>query len=171
MWNTGILAFNPIVDHRLGTAPAGGAVPAKSHIPETYTVAPLRKKNVTASDLKTAVKFAVVGVWNTALGLAIIYFSKTYSGLGDVAANGVAYIICVPLSFLLNRRWTFQHNGAIQRAFTIFFVIVACSYAANAMILVFGIEVLRIPPYAAHFLGMVAYTLLTYFASKYYAFR
>ena len=51
-------------------------------------------------------RFGVVGIVNTAVGLAIIY-GALFAGLGDFAANALGYGCGLVLSFVLHRGWTF----------------------------------------------------------------
>ncbi len=51
-------------------------------------------------------RFSVVGVINTAVGLAVIY-GALFAGLGDFASNALGYGAGLIVSFALNRGWTF----------------------------------------------------------------
>jgi putative flippase GtrA len=51
-------------------------------------------------------RFSVVGVVNTAVGLAVIY-GALFAGLGDFASNALGYGVGLVVSFVLHRGWTF----------------------------------------------------------------
>jgi putative flippase GtrA len=51
-------------------------------------------------------RFSVVGVINTAVGLAVIY-GALFAGLGDFASNALGYGVGLVVSFVLHRGWTF----------------------------------------------------------------
>jgi len=61
-------------------------------------------------------KFVVVGVANTLIGLLAIYLCKWLLGFGDAVANISGYMIGLAVSFGLNRGWTFRHSGAVLPA-------------------------------------------------------
>jgi putative flippase GtrA len=61
------------------------------------------------------VKFAVVGVANTVVGLAAIYLCKWLLGFNDALANITGYTVGLIISFLLNRGWTFGHSARCFR--------------------------------------------------------
>ena len=52
------------------------------------------------------VRFGIVGLANTTIGLAVIY-TALYAGLGDFASNALGYGCGLILSFFLHRGWTF----------------------------------------------------------------
>lgn len=51
-------------------------------------------------------RFGVVGIVNTAIGLAVIY-GALFAGLGDFASNALGYGCGLVVSFVLHRGWTF----------------------------------------------------------------
>jgi len=116
------------------------------------------------------VRFAIVGVANTLVGLALIYLGKL-AGLNDVWANLVGYGICICVSFTLNRRWTFQHDGAARAAFYRYLIVVLCAYLANLGTVLFAIDIISANRYLAQALGVPVYTLVNYFGSKFFAFK
>lgn len=69
------------------------------------------------------IRFASVGVFNTALDFALLFFFVYQAGLGPVLANVASTGICLIVSFVLNRRWTFQSNGGGLRQFSLFLIV------------------------------------------------
>ncbi|MBM3486055.1 MAG: GtrA family protein [Alphaproteobacteria bacterium] len=53
------------------------------------------------------VRFAIVGVINTAIDFAIFSALHFGVGFGIVAANVLAFLVAVTNSFIMNRAWTF----------------------------------------------------------------
>jgi putative flippase GtrA len=51
-------------------------------------------------------RFSVVGVANTAIGMAVLY-GALFAGLGDYVSNALGYGVGLIVSFLLHRGWTF----------------------------------------------------------------
>src|SRR5207244_4508227 len=74
------------------------------------------------------IKFVVVGVGNTLLGLTIIYALKGLAGASDVAANVVGYLVGASVSFSLNKTWTFGHRGRVGPALWRFLLVLAAAY-------------------------------------------
>jgi putative flippase GtrA len=115
-------------------------------------------------------RFVIVGLANTAAGLAVIYGAK-WLGLGDAPANAVGYAAGLCLSFALNKSWTFRYAGPTLPALARFLVVIACAYALNLVTVLQAIGPFGVNAYLAQALGIVPYTLFTYFASRWYAFR
>ena len=118
----------------------------------------------------TFVKFLVVGVANTAVGLSVIFLVKWLGGFGDVVANVAGYAVGLAVSFLLNRQWTFGFTGHALHALLRFLLVFAVAYAGNLLTVLFLIRGLGINSYLAQTLGIVPYTLLFYAGSRWYAF-
>jgi putative flippase GtrA len=51
-------------------------------------------------------RFSIVGVINTAIGLAVLY-GALFAGLGDFTSNALGYGVGLVVSFVLHRGWTF----------------------------------------------------------------
>jgi len=115
--------------------------------------------------------FLAVGIFNTFVGLGFIYLFKWLFSMGDVAANAVGYAIGLSVSFLLNRTWTFRHQGRVTTAFARFLLVIAVAYLSNLAIVLTAIEVFAINDYVSQALGIPPYTLLVYFGAKFFAFR
>jgi putative flippase GtrA len=118
----------------------------------------------------TALKFVVVGVANTAIGLVVIYLFKFAGKMGDTAANAGGYCLGLTTSFFLNRNWTFGHSGAWLPAFARFILVFAIAYVANLGTVLVLITQFAINGYAAQALGIFPYTALFYLGSRYIAF-
>lgn len=114
-------------------------------------------------------KFAAVGVLNTLLTLATIFSLKSFLGVPDVAANFIGYLVGLACSFILNKRWTFRHDGRQMAALFRFVVVFAASYLLNLAVVVGVIEAGG-NDYWAHVAGMPFYTISFYFGCRYFAF-
>ncbi len=112
------------------------------------------------------VKFGLVGLINTVIGLAII-MAALAAGLGDYAANALGYGAGLMLSYAINRRWTFAaQTAANPREFAAFAACFALAYGANLAV----ITAMRASGQGGHALvhasGMVVYTLLFFALSR-----
>lgn len=95
--------------------------------------------------MASLLRFLVVGIINTAVGLGII-FAGLHLGLSDYSANAAGYGVGMVVSYLLQRRWAFAvrrvpHLGEGLR----FCFSAAIAYTINLMVIfiaktVFGLE-------------------------------
>jgi putative flippase GtrA len=118
----------------------------------------------------TLVRFLLVGVSNTLIGMGVIYFCWRVLGWPDLPANITGYAIGIVWSYTLNRLWTFQHRGAVVRSLPRFLLVCAIAYAANLAVL-FAMRSLMGPEsFLPHVVGMGVYTVTGYLGSRYFAF-
>jgi putative flippase GtrA len=130
----------------------------------------LRSGEEVIQRLLRPLRFGIVGIFNTMVGLGIIFAAKALGGLGDLSANAVGYAVGIAASFVLNRNWTFRHKGNPGEAFWRFLVVVGIAYALN-LAAVFGLrDFVGLNAYLAQTVGVVPYTLFFYWASARYAF-
>jgi putative flippase GtrA len=116
------------------------------------------------------VRFLLVGVLNTAVGLGATYASKYFFSIRDVPANGIGYLVGLTNSFFWNRRWTFSHSGDTVWTAARFVLVFAVAYSANLMLMLSLISRLRLNSYAAQALATIPYTVLFYLGSRYFVF-
>ena len=115
-------------------------------------------------------RFGVVGLLNTVLGLAIIFAAKAFLGLGDLAANLVGYGLGLLCSFFLNRSWTFRHEGRMFATFWRFGIAFAVAYVLN-LVTVFALrDAMSLNSYLAQSGGVIPYTISFYLMSAYFVF-
>ena len=117
------------------------------------------------------IRFILVGIANTLVGLFVIFSLKAALGLGDVFSNVLGYLIGLINSFVLNRAFTFKFKGATSKALTRFGAVALVGYALNLLVVMGSITLLKVNSYVGQALGVLPYTLFTYFGFKYYAFR
>jgi putative flippase GtrA len=119
---------------------------------------------------RTGVRFAVVGVLNTLAGLLVIYTLKYVFATPDVAANLVGYAVGLTTSYTLNRRWTFAFRGPHRDAIGRFIVVTLVAYGANLALVCAAVSLFSVNSYVAQSVGVVPYTLVSYFGSRFFAF-
>ncbi len=116
-------------------------------------------------------RFILIGIFNTFLGLTIIFAAKGIAGLNDFEANLLGYSFGLLISFFLNRKWTFRHNGRILPTATRFVMAFLLSYIVNLMT-VYGLrDGAGLNSYLAQATGIIPYTVIFYLSSRYYVFR
>ena len=128
------------------------------------------RTKVTWQRFRTPLKFFVVGIANTLIGLLAIYLCKWLLNFGDSLANFCGYLLGLSVSFLLNRGWTFQHSGPMLPALLRFVVIFAFAYLINLGTVLVAIHGFAVDGYVAQALGIAPYTFFFYLGSRYFAF-
>lgn len=115
-------------------------------------------------------RFASVGVVNTLLTITVIFLLKLLARVPDVPANLVGYSVGLGCSFLLNKRWTFGHRGALWPALVRFLTVFCVAYLLNIGIVLASLR-LGVNDYLAHLVGMPVYTLAFYAGCRWFAFQ
>lgn len=119
----------------------------------------------------SAVRYALVGLVNTMVGLGVIYFAMYFLEFSDVRANALGYLVGVIVSFLLNRQWTFRDTGPIGPALARFLAVLLVAYCANLGSVLALVELAAVNRYLAQAAGVLPYVVVGYLGSRYFAFR
>ena len=122
------------------------------------------------SDL-TILRFLLVGVVNTFVGLGIIYAAMYFFGMGVVFANAIGYFIGILVSFSLNKTWTFGSRDRVASSFLRYLLVLAIAYAVNLATVLFMQSRFDLNNYFAQATGIVPYALIGFLGSRYFAFR
>lgn len=117
------------------------------------------------------VRFLVVGVANSLVGLTAIYLAKWYFRADNFTANAIGYSIGLLVSFTLNSRWTFAYPGPRLPAIAKFLLVAIVAYGMNLLTVMFAIHYMSLNDYLAQALGIPPYTVTSYLASKYLVFN
>ena len=117
-----------------------------------------------------SLRFAAVGLINTAIGLAAIYGFMYFLRVGPAAANAMGYAIGFFSSFLLNRAWTFSSNRKITHVLPRYFFIAAISYLLNLGVVTAGAAFLQLNLYIVQLLGVSIYTLCMFLGCRWFVF-
>jgi putative flippase GtrA len=114
-----------------------------------------------------ALRYLLVGLGNTVLGLSIIFLLRQV--VNDFAANFAAYFIVVPISFITHRNISFRDRGKKISAYIRYMVVVLVGYAINVILLGSAIN-MGINEYAAQTMAIVAYVFVTYGMTRLFVF-
>jgi putative flippase GtrA len=117
---------------------------------------------------KSFLRFVLVGIGNTVVGLAVIYGARQF--MSDFLANLVGYMLVTPLSFLSHRNLSFRDRGRRLPAFLRYIVTVVVGYVCNLATLKAALS-LDVNPYLAQALSVAVYVGTTYLLSRYLVFR
>lgn len=120
--------------------------------------------------LRSLLRFGLVGVLNTLVGLAVIA-TLLHVGAGDYLANAGGYAVGLCLSFTLNRFWTFEVRGPVAAGEAGRFLLAfALAYCANLAVL----TTMRGLGFAQSLIGqaagMVTYSLCFFLLSQAFVF-
>lgn len=121
--------------------------------------------------LGEAIRFGLVGVVNTLVGLFVIYFAMAVLRFGDVEANVLGYAVGLTVSFALNKRWTFAHAGRVLPTAFRFAGAFFVSYALNLATVLLLRDRFGVDPYIAQAAGMPPYTVAFFLLSRYFVFQ
>lgn len=116
------------------------------------------------------VRFLVIGVANTLVGLAAIYVAMYFMGMGDVAANAFGYAVGIMLGFMLNKSWTFKNGDGLLQSLARYVLVLVVAYSANLAAVLLASKNLQINSYLAQAVGILPYTVIGYLGSRYFAF-
>ncbi len=117
------------------------------------------------------IRYVVVGVINTCVGLSVIYTGIYLFGLDDVPANLLGYSLGIGCSFLLNRHWTFAGRGEAAPQLARFLIVMAAAYLINIATVMALIDLASVHRSLAHAAGVVPYTVCGYLGNRFFAFR
>lgn len=116
-------------------------------------------------------RFLLVSVANTALGLSCIYLAMGLLGLNYLVANAVGYAIGAVLGFALNRRWTFRHEGPWHQALWKWLLVIALSFGVNLLVVRLLHTRLGMNAYSAQLGGVICYGAVQFLGARNFAFR
>ena len=77
---------------------------------------------------KRFIRFLIVGCLNTIVGFSLIFFFLNVLEAGYFLSTIIGYAISSVISFLLNRSYTFRHQGRIVVSYLKFIIVFAISY-------------------------------------------
>lgn len=120
---------------------------------------------------KRPLRFVVVGLVNTVVGLAIVYACKYFLAMNDIVANGLGYVVGVTVSFILNLTWTFEYRGTKLAAAGRFLIAFLIAYLVNLATVMALIHLAGVNSYLAQAAGLPVYIVCFYLLSRAYAFR
>lgn len=127
-------------------------------------------------DQKT-IKFLIVGVVNTLFGTAIMFGLYNLAGCSYWVSSAANYVFGSILSFFLNKNFTFQNKGSLQKTLPKFVLnILLCYLLAYGIAKPTALYLLKdcavtIQENIAMFVGMCLFTAFNYIGQRYFAFK
>lgn len=115
-------------------------------------------------------RFAMVGVVNTGIGLTVILLLQFVAHLHPYQANAGGYLIGGGVSYLLNSVYTFRNDRPHRAALPRFAMAALACFGLNLLALRLGTEVLQLPAGLAQVLAVVTYVVSFFLVSRYWVF-
>lgn len=119
---------------------------------------------------RQSLRFALVGIVNTLVGLAVIFGLMFFFGIGPGVANALGYAIGLLISFVLNRLWTFESGRSVKDVLPKYLAVAFLSYLLNLGIVLSASSGLGINPYVSQVMGIVSYTIFMFCGCRWFVF-
>ena len=126
---------------------------------------------------RTVIKFVLIGAFNTVLGTAIMFGLYNLAGCSYWVSSGANYFFCSILSFILNKRITFQNTDSVWKTAPKCALNIAVCYllaygiAKPLTLWMFSGFSQQLAENVAMLLGMVLFTALNYIGQRFFAFK
>lgn len=116
-------------------------------------------------------KFGLAGIANTVVGFGVIILLLAW-GSGDYAANATGYAFGLTVSFLLNRRFTFDLKGSLRPSEALAFGACAMvAYIFNIFVLMLGRKVLGEGSILTQLAAVSIYTVIFFILTSQFVFN
>lgn len=117
------------------------------------------------------IKFALVGVLNSAIQYLVFFFLYSLTGTQYLLASIIGYVAGMTNSYILNRRWTFGSRSQQMIAELCRFVAVnVISLGVNLGLLFLLVSTAVMTPQWAQVLAMTGSTLVNFVLNKVWTF-
>jgi putative flippase GtrA len=116
------------------------------------------------------VRFGVVGLVNTGIGLALIYAAMYFFKAGPALANAIGYGIGLAVSFTLNRFWTFGDDRHASKVLPSYVLAAALAYLCNLGTVLLGTRAFHANPYLMQLAGVAVYTGSMFVLCRWFVF-
>ncbi|HIV49066.1 GtrA family protein [uncultured Helicobacter sp.] len=116
------------------------------------------------------VLYICVGVANTCVGFGCALL-LTYFGVLVELSQTIGTIFGVLNSYVLNKKFTFKSQNSHKQDFVRFIIAMGIAYGASMLVLGITHRILNINEYIALIYAQVAYTLVGYVVSRFWAFK
>lgn len=122
------------------------------------------------STLIQLLRFAAVGVISNVV-LYLLYLALTAVGLGYKTAMTIAYCVGVMQTFVVNKRWTFEHGGLLRRSFIRYVALYLCGYLLNLAAMIVFVDIAGFKHQIVQGLSIIFIAALLFVLQKFWVFR
>jgi len=128
------------------------------------------KQYTSVTFFQQALKYGLVGISNTVIGLGIIYLLM-FLGVHYLVANVVGYAVGLTNSFFLNKYWTFGSRGGFKREAVLFLSAALVCFFLQLVTLWMLVEQVGIHPRWSQLFAMIVYTSSNFLLNRTFTFR
>ena len=122
------------------------------------------------STLPQIFRYGVVGIVHNGIGY-LAYLLITWAGVDPKLTVALIYPVAAFVSFLLNKKWTFSHEGVYWLTGTLFVLAHLLSMLLNIMLLYVFHDRVGFPHQAVQFSAIFICALFLFVAFKFVVFR
>lgn len=117
------------------------------------------------------IRFAVVGVLNSAIQYLVFLFLYSFTGTQYLIASIIGYVAGMTNSYILNRRWTFgSRNQKRLTELSRFVAVNLISLGVNLGLLFLLVSIGNMAPQLAQVVAIVGSTLVNFVLNKLWTF-
>jgi putative flippase GtrA len=122
-------------------------------------------------EMLTAARFGLVGLLATGIHVFVVWVLQFYTPLHPLLANAFAFLTAFGVSFSGHYVWTFQSPGNPRRAMRRFFLISACAFTINTLVLASLLHMEWLTPFFSTLVAIFVIPLITFLASRSWGFK
>ena len=115
-------------------------------------------------------RYAAVGIGSNVV-LYLAYLLITSLGIGHKTAMTLLYVVGILQTFLLNRRWTFNHNGKVHSTFIRYVITYAMGYLINLIALYILVDRYGLPHQVMQGILIFTVAVFLFLLQKFWVFR
>ena len=129
------------------------------------------------NESRKVLRFAIVGGINTLVGTAIMFGLYNLAGASYWVSSAANYILASIMSYVLNKKFTFRHEGEVLKSGARFAVNIAACYliaygiAKPAAAAVLSGAAVNVQENIAMLIGMCLFVVLNYAGQRLFVFR
>jgi len=118
---------------------------------------------------KQLASFATVGVISNIAGYGL-YLVLAETMIGPKLAVSILYPVGITISYIGNKRFTFDHNGPAFLAALRYILVYAFGYLLNLLLIVWLVDNLGLPHQFVQALAVILVALLSFFMLRIFVF-
>lgn len=128
------------------------------------------------NESKMMLRFVIVGIINTLVGTAIMFGLYNLAGTSYWVSSAANYILASILSYVLNKKFTFRHEGEVLGSGVRFAVNIAACYliaygiAKPAAMMLLADAAVKLQENIALLIGMCLFVMLNYAGQRFFVF-
>ncbi|SEH05618.1 GtrA family protein [Candidatus Venteria ishoeyi] len=114
------------------------------------------------STIYRLIRFILSGGLTTILYGAFNTFFILFGHYSILFSHTMSYLLCIPISYLLHRNFTFRHKGKQSESAAKFITIIAITYTISSIFTWVLVDNLQLSPYIATLMIMIVIPVVSY---------